>query len=196
MHFPIPLRIPVLAALWVCAGVSRADEAAPPQQVIATQVINLGDRDLILEKVTPPAPVAPAPAPTEEEIQAGLDAFHERLANTEAALLSATVYDGTWTLLRCRMGEASGEPLTAWLNVNFNYFANRATLEHNGRKFRLVIGLGDVDTAREAAMLAQRGVAGQAPAIPAFPSAEPAVVWTYAYACHGGLGRRHSGGLW
>lgn len=146
--------------------------------MLSTEVHDLGDRNLILEQVTPPEPTTPAPAPepTPAELQARQQALDERLSITDTAMLSATVYDGTKTLLRWPVA-VSGEPLSAWLNVNFNHFADRATVEHNGRKFRLSIGLGNIDTAREAARYACHGMAWQAPAIPAFPSVEPAVIW-------------------
>ena len=179
----------MLAACLVVLPVS-ADEPEPPaqepppkiefapQDILETKVVDLGDRDMIIQRVVPPVLPEPPPPPSPDDpaVVAWREARLQLYAGSEIISLSATVYDHSVTLLRWSPQGLQGEELSAWVNVDLHHFGGRNLVTRNGRKFRLNLGIGDVDTAREAAVSLRRGEVYQAPAIPEFPAATPALV--------------------
>ena len=66
--------------------------------------------------------------------------------------------------------------MSAWVNLDFNHLSGRSDFTYNGRRFSLLLGIGNVDTSRMTALFARHGLSYQPPEIPAIPEAEPAVV--------------------
>lgn len=100
-----------------------------------------------------------------EELQKNYD-------GTQLLFLSATVYDSSRTLLRVYPnGKAEGR-ISAWSNVDFNHFSGFAAYRVkdgvNGavHEFGLLMGIGNMETAKMQRFAAKAGRDYEAPKIP------------------------------
>ena len=125
----------------------------------------------------PPPPVPAADSRGNSHIaDSGNDAEWSRLV-----FVSATVYDHSRTLLRCHPNGELQKEITVWSNLDFNHFTGFSTFEVKAadgkiRRYELMMGVGDEDTQKRAALLARHGMEYIAPAIPVLPDDQPAYV--------------------
>jgi hypothetical protein len=148
------------------------------QPVVETKVNEVGGRTVIVQRVVPGArPEAPLPVdPSDPALQAYLEESRLRYAGFENFALSATVYDNAHTLVRWWPGGNPEQEASAWLNVNLHQLGGTEAFSHEGRNFRFSFGIGDVDTAKQAARALQTGIAYAPPVIPEFASDTPSAV--------------------
>ena len=123
----------------------------------------------------PPIPPAPEPRPLTAEQIAARDA---RLASAPqhcGLMLSCTIYDGKYTLIRGMTRTTdSTERWEAWSNINFHHFNTVPRFEKNDITYSLFFGIGDEDTVKAAARHARLGKTYTPPAIPQLP-ADPTI---------------------
>jgi hypothetical protein len=126
----------------------------------------------------PPPPPLPAANPPKDFL------FSNRAKSewTRMVFVSATVYDHSHTLLRCRPNGNVGKEITVWSNLNFNHFGGFSTFEVKAadggvRRYELwMMGVHNEDTQKRAALLARHGREYIAPQIPPLPDDQPAYV--------------------
>jgi hypothetical protein len=128
----------------------------------------------------PPPPLPPLEV-DDPQVLARLAELRAKYKETKAVFLSATVYDGKRTLLRCYPSGDVKKEIAAWSNVDFNHFCGFGGLEATGadgevRKYSLLMGIGSENTNKRAAFLASRGMEYKVPEIPVIPDGEPAFV--------------------
>lgn len=137
-------------------------------------------------KLVDPPPPLPALPPDDPAVLARMAELHENYQGTELVFVSATVYDHSRTLLRCYPSGGASREIAAWSNLDFNCFSGFATYQVKGadgevRQYGLMMGIGNDDTGREAALLAKHDMSYKAPEIPELPdraSGGPAFVVT------------------
>jgi len=126
---------------------------------------------LTIHKVIDPGLPDPLPPLPPDEIHEADDhgEVEGEVQETQIAFVSATVYDHSRTLLRCRLNGRADFEITAWSNVDFNHLQGLGVFEATGgngerRSYALLMSLGNENTApgREE--------------IPAIPDAPPAFV--------------------
>lgn len=128
----------------------------------------------------PPPPLPPLP-PDDPEVRERLAALAAEHRQTTVGFVSATVYDGSRTLLRCYPNGGLDKQVTAWSNVDFNHLCGFATFEATGgdgevRKYSLLMSIGNVNSARWKERAAARGVDANVPEIPSLPDGAPSFV--------------------
>ena len=94
----------------------------------------------------PPPPPPPADmtalAPIDQMVQFGTDG-----SEPQSVFVSATVYDHQRTLLRWHPNGRPEAEMTAWSNIDFNHLCGISEYMYNGRRFSLMMGIGDESTA-------------------------------------------------
>jgi hypothetical protein len=120
-----------------------------------------------------PQPLPPV-LPTDPAVQATLQEFRETHEETKLVFLSASVYDKSRTLLRISPNGGAGDEVTAWSNLDFNYFRNFSTYcVHNAdgatQEFYLLMGIDDIQTEVSQRLPERNDQHYQAPAIPVLP---------------------------
>ncbi len=130
-----------------------------------------------------PSPL-PALPPEDPAVIARMEELRKNDRGMTIVFLSATVYDHSRTLLRIYPnGNAEGE-ITAWSNVDFNYFCGVSTFrikESNGTSHdcQLLMGIGNSDTRLTRKRIAGNAFAGpKIPDLPDLASGGPAFVVT------------------
>lgn len=126
----------------------------------------------------------PPPPPIPAEIPAGDFSRVDRSASEWASMvsISATVYDHSRTLLRCHPSGNVKKEITVWSNLDFNHFSGFSSFEVKAtdgavrRYDMLLIGIGNEDTQKHAALLANGGIGYDFPEIPTLPDDKPAYV--------------------
>lgn len=120
----------------------------------------------------PPLPVLP---PDDPAVLARMAELTEQYRETQLVFVSATVYDHSRTFLRCYPGGGGGrKEISAWSNLNFNYFTGFATFQFKGtdgeiRQYGFLMGLGNEDTQQRIEWLAEHDREYEAPEIPTLP---------------------------
>lgn len=123
--------------------------------------------------VSPPLPEAPAPPPadlTDPEVAARMAAFRASKRKTEIVLVSATVYDHRQTYLRWWPNGRPEREMGAWVDFDASLLTGFANYSWGERRFALIMGLGNEDTARRQRFEAMRGRTYTPPAIPEIPA--------------------------
>jgi hypothetical protein len=141
-----------------------------------------GRINVTLQVVAPPGfpePVDPLPAlpPDDPQVQARLAGLSQTHRGTELAFVSATVYDGSRTLLRIYPNGQAEQAVSAWSNLDFNAFIGYSTyrIDHEDgthEQRALLMGIGNIKTETMRALLERNGKTYQAPSIPALPDFE------------------------
>jgi hypothetical protein len=95
--------------------------------------------------------------------------------------VSAMVYNGPRTRLRCYPNGHPEKEVTVWSNIDFRYFSGFSTFEVNGadgevRKYHLFMMVHGEDMQKRAALMARVGRVYVPPVIPALPDSDPAFV--------------------
>jgi hypothetical protein len=95
--------------------------------------------------------------------------------------VSAMVYDGARSRLRCYPNGHPEKEVTVWSNIDFRYFSGFSTFEVNGadgefRKYHLFMMVHGEDMQKRAALMARLGRVFVPPVIPALPDGDPAFV--------------------
>jgi hypothetical protein len=133
----------------------------------------------------PGLPDPPPPLPSldvdDPQVKARLAELSAKYKETRRVFLSATVYDGKRTFLRCYPNGDVDKEITAWTNVDFNHFCGFGGFEATGadgetRKYSLLMGIGNENTTKRAALFASKGTEYVGPVIPEIPDGEPAFV--------------------
>lgn len=133
---------------------------------------------LVEDPQLPDPPPPPAPS-VDSGTRVDLGDRHE---NRRFLFLSATVYDHSRTLLRYCTSKNPRQEITVWSNLDFNHFSGFCTFtvkRANGevQSYELMgMGLGNEDTVKRTALLAQHGKKYQAPEIPDLSDDGPAYV--------------------
>lgn len=152
----------------------QVTEAAPMEGVPAvTGTINVTMEVAAAVDLPIPQPLPPVP-PTDPAVQAQLQELRQTYRETKIAFLSASVYDNSRTLLRIYPNGSVADEVTAWSNLNFNYFRNFSTYCVNNsdgstQKYYLLMGIGDIKAEVRQRLAARAGQPYQAPTIPALP---------------------------
>lgn len=122
-----------------------------------------------------PPPPLPALEPDDPAVIARLAELREIYRGTELLFLSASVYDGSRTLLTIYPNGNVGNKITAWSNLNFNHFSGFATyrvkdgVDGSLHDFGLLMGIGNMETAKMQRFAAKAGRDYEAPEIPEMP---------------------------
>ncbi len=166
---------------------------APPRElpeltVLDTFVHPKGERSLIIQKVLPPdlpEPPQPPPAPalSEEELQALFAQARERIIETRFAFVSATVYDHEKTLVRWwipadRERDLEPRNFEAWSNIDFLHLTGFGSFEYEGITYSLLMAAGAIDTEAWRERMASSGRELELPESPELPADRPAYVVT------------------
>ena len=74
----------------------------------------------------------------------------DSVANKQMVFISATVYDRSRTLLKCYLSGDSDKKITAWSNLDFNYYSGMGTFAVTGaegktRHYDYFMGIGNLD---------------------------------------------------
>lgn len=116
----------------------------------------------------------PEPNPDDSEERARLDQIREEYREIEPVFISAQVYDHNRTFISWRSARHPDVFMSAWSNLDFNHFSGFATYRIRGTDgrvttYRLVMGIGNLDTARLQQIAASQGRNYQAPVPPELP---------------------------
>lgn len=124
-----------LAALWVLPCCLANDTLLPPATVLERQVVIIGDKRLILERITPPVPTMPLTPP----LATG------GYIPVVPLSLGCTVYGGLFTEIRWQ-DEAGGQYLI-WSSLNLMPLSNgiRGHFDWHGTRYGIHLGLGEAD---------------------------------------------------
>jgi hypothetical protein len=147
----------------------------PPENILKSKVVYRDGQKFTLQQIVPvelePIPEPPAPTPLTEK-QRAERAVRQAAADKQVLLmLSCTVYDGTHTLLRWTShGEVPVRTFQAWSNVNFHNLTSLYHFKKNKTVYSLMFGIGDEDTAKNAARFARHGRTYTPPTIPTLPA--------------------------
>jgi len=145
----------------------------PPVEGTIRQTVHLVADPGLPDPPPPPPPSAAQPI-TDPAMLARLAAWRANRQETRTACVSAMVYDHSRTYLRCYPGGEPENEICGWSNLDFNHFTGFASFQVKGRdgkvrKCDFFIGVGNQDTKRLSALLAQHGRTYTAPAIPVLP---------------------------
>ncbi|MFD2257699.1 hypothetical protein ACFSSA_13530 [Luteolibacter algae] len=116
-------------------------------KVIDRKVVDLGERKIIMNRVSPPEKSVPADGAVEED--AGQpEEIREQFIQSESKeykfiSLSATVYDRKFTELRWRHGD---ERFLAYSNVDFNFMGGFGSFETDDTNYSFFMGIGNEST--------------------------------------------------
>lgn len=173
----------------------RAPEVKPDFQIESTQVKLIdvveappmtglppveGTMILTVHGVADPG--FPEPEPKVEVPIADTDGpgIIEPVQQHHMAMVSATVYDHSRTLVSCHSsgGRAS---VTAWSNIDFNHFCGTGNFEATGADgetvtYSLMMGIGNENTAFQKEQYEKKGLEWISPEIPEIPGDTPAFV--------------------
>ncbi len=147
----------------------------PPENILKSKIVYRDGQKFTLQEIVPvelePIPEPPAPTPPTEQQLAERAARKEASDKQVLLMLSATVYDGSHTLLRwSSQGEVPIRTFQAWSNVNFHNLTSLYHFKKNKTVYSLMFGIGDEDTAKTAARFARHGRAYTPPTIPELPA--------------------------
>jgi hypothetical protein len=194
----IPLFLPLLLLSTLCAqepAAFRATLIAPvisepikekppepvlqldiaPECVIESKTVTADGQKITLQEIgpitLPPLPEPPPQKPLTPEQLARRAELAAKAQLHRSLLLSCTVYDSTYTLIRGVTREKDGSRLwEAWSNVNFRHFNTFRSFQKNGITYSLLFGIGDENTVKTAARYARVGKTYTPPAIPELPA--------------------------
>ena len=147
----------------------------PPENILQSKIVYRDGQRFTLQQIVPvelePVPEPPAPTPLTEQQLAERAAKKEASDKQVLLMLSATVYNGSHTLLRwSSQGEVPVRTFQAWSNVNFHNLTTLYHFKKNKTVYSLMFGIGDEDTAKTAARYARHGRAYTPPTIPELPA--------------------------
>lgn len=152
----------------------QVTEAAPMDGVPAvTGTINVTMEVAEAVDLPIPQPLPPVP-PTDPAVQAQLQELRQTYRESKIVFLSASVYDKSRTLLRIYPNGGVADEVSAWSNLDFNYFRNFSTYQVNHadgstQEFYLLMGIGDIKAEVSQRLAERNGQHYQAPVIPALP---------------------------
>ncbi len=147
----------------------------PPENILESKIVYRDGQKFTLQEIVPvelePVPEPPAPTPPTEEQLAERAARKTASDKQVLLMLSATVYDGTRTLLRwSSQGEVPVRTFQAWSNVNFHNLTTLYHFKKNKTVYSLMFGVGDEDTAKTAVRFVRYGRTYTPPTIPELPA--------------------------
>jgi hypothetical protein len=146
-----------------------------PESVIESKTVTADGQKITLQEIEPitlpPLPEPPPQKPLTPEQLAHRAEIAAKAKLHRSMLLSCTVYDGAYTLIRGTTREKDvSRPWEAWSNINFRHFNTFRSFQKNGITYSLLFGIGDENTARAAARYARAGKTYTPPAIPELPA--------------------------
>lgn len=146
-----------------------------PESVIENKTVTADGQKITLQEITPiTLPPLPEPLPQKHQTPEQLARRAELAAKAQlhrSLLLSCTVYDGTYTLIRGMTREKDvSRPWEVWSNVYFRHFNTFRSFQKNGITYSLLFGIGEENTARTAARYARAGKTYTPPVIPELPA--------------------------
>ncbi len=134
-----------------------------------------------------PPPPLPALPPNDPSVVARMTELRESYRETQLVFVSATVYDHSWTYLRCYpSGGGDRKEIALWSNLDFNHFSGFSTFQCKGkdgvmRQYGLVMGIGNEVTQQRLDPLAKNDEENEdqeIPKLPALATGGPAYVIT------------------
>jgi len=154
----------------------------PPVTGTITQTVHLVE-DPGLPDPPPPLPALPV---TDPAVIARMKELGQKYLPSRIAFVSATVYDHSFTYLRCYPNGEARKEICGWSNLDFNHFCGFADFQVKGqdgelRQYALLMGIGDCNTEQRSEWLARMGRTYEAPEHPELPdlaTAGPAFVIT------------------
>lgn len=171
----------------------------PPVRKKVTLSMHLVE-DPNLPDPPPPPPAQPPEDMTDPAVLARRAELWAHYQEPEYVFLSATVYDHQRTLVRWWPNRGPAAPLTvklapvpvlgrwpndkpdvemiAWSNIDFNHLSGFSDYTYKGRKFSLVMGVGDLSTATMEKWAQRSGRAYIPPVFPELPADGPGFVVT------------------
>ncbi len=149
---------------------------APPMPGLPPVTGNIGITVSQVEDPGLPDPPPPAPpvAIDDPDALARFEEFKNSYQGPEMLAVSATVYDHSRTFLRIYPNGKAEKALTAWTNIDFNHFCGFTTYrvtkpDETYMDYSMMMGIGNMDTARIQRFLAKNGQQYEAPEIPELP---------------------------
>lgn len=139
-----------------------------------------GTMTLTVHGVADPGLPAPEPIVEQPIIDADGQGVIEPVEEHHMAIVSATVYDHSRTLVSCH-SSAGRASVTAWSNIDFNHFCGTGNFEATGADgetvtYSLMMGIGNENTAFQKEQYEKEGMEWLAPEIPEIPGGAPAFV--------------------
>ncbi|MEO8615796.1 MAG: hypothetical protein ABI600_11700 [Luteolibacter sp.] len=179
---PSPPAIPpVLPDFKVKSTVARELDVVepPPMSGLPPVTGTITEMVHLVEDPKLPDP-PPPPVVTDSEVSVVLAEAKKKYREARCLFLSATVYDHSRTLLRCYTSGNLRKEITAWSNLDFNYYSGFSNFKVKGaaeeiRAYNIMdMGVGNEDTAKWAKLTAKYGAKYKAPKIPSLPDGDPA----------------------
>lgn len=169
---PEPVEFTVLASRTKRLEATQKQEMPDLPPVKGT--INLTIQKVAAPDLSDPPPPLPALPPDDPAVVARLEEIRETYRGTELVFLSASVVDGTRTLLTVYPNGRADDSVTAWSNVNFLHYTGQGgyRVTHDDgtiQDFSLLMGISPVNTVTARRMAARVGVEYEAPEIPQLP---------------------------
>ncbi len=125
----------------------------------------------------PPAPL-PALEPNDPAVVARLAELREKYQGTSLVFMSASVYDHKRTLIRIHPNGDVGKEVSAWSNLDLNYFSGfsiyrvKDAVDGTLYDYGFVMGIGNEDTINHSKLNFQRDFEYTPPEIPKLPDVE------------------------
>ncbi len=136
-------------------------------------------KHLIVEPIFPdPPPPLPPREITDLAVTARMAMMHAKYRKTEIVYVSATVYDHQRTFVRWWPNGNHGQEMCAWSNLDFNLLSGFAEFTWQGRKFALLMGLGNENSTTRRRSVSKSGQIYTPPDIPEIPLDGPGFVVT------------------
>ncbi len=130
--------------------------------------------------VEPDYPEVPPPLPpreiTDPAVIARMAIMRAKYRKTEMVYVSATVYDRRRTLVKWWPNGHHEEAMSAWSDVDFNLLSGFAEFTLQGRKFSLLMGLGNENSTTRRRSVSKTGRTYTTPEIPMIPADGPGFV--------------------
>jgi hypothetical protein len=154
------------------------EEPAPlPDMQPVRRTVTL-TKNLIVEPVLQELPPLPPMDITDPAVIARMATMPANVSKIEIVFISATVFDHSRTLVKWWPNGRHDKEMCAWSNLDFNVFSGLCYYSWQGRKYALLLALGNESTAARRRMANINGRAYAPPEIPQIPADGPGFVIT------------------
>jgi len=158
-----------------------------PEDVISSKVRDFGDHTITIEKVIPielpEAPAVQQRAEPSEEQKAAILAHRQEAQERVFLMMSITAFrstqysGGVRTQFRWWSKDRSRE-IVAWSNVDGSWLSGFGEFKSGGKRYCLLLGIGEQDVEKWSEALARHGKTYFPPEIPEIPQTGPSFVIT------------------
>lgn len=146
-----------------------------PDSIIDTKTVTADGQKITLQEIEPitlpPLPEPPPPTPLTPEQLAHRAELAAKAPLHRTLLLSCTLHDGTYTMIRGITRENDEpRPWEACSNINFRHFTALPRFQKDGITYTLLLNIVEENSTRTAARYARLGKTYTPPTIPELPA--------------------------